>query len=175
MVTKVFRILFKTELWSCTGVDQTQMHHNLLNPPPLERLLTLAVLGHSAELRHLLSSYAHRAHTHLKSENIQMKKFIIPFWVFWHSCCIISHLSICHLWRLENAFLHKTFLAKCLFTEVLPLPLLPLTLKEEKMSVGQLNLFGQPPSQSLPTLPSSSPSWLSGIHFGRPPVPSCSL
>lgn len=32
----------------------------------------------------------------------------------------------------------------------------------------------QPPSQSLPTLPSFSPSWLSGIHFGQLPVPSCS-
>ena len=46
---------------------------------------------------------------------------------------MISHLSIRLLWRLENALLHKTFLSKCFLTEVLPLPLLLLTLREERM------------------------------------------
>ena len=92
-------------------------------------------------------------------------------------CNMISHLSISLLWRLENALLHKTFLSKCFLTEVLPLPLLLLTLREKRMlncSHHYLMANSQPPSQSLPTLPSSSPSWLSSIHFWMPPAPSCS-
>merc|ERR1719184_437990 len=63
--------------------------------------MALAILGHSAELSHLLPSDAHRAHT---------------------------YLSISLLWRFENAFLHKSLLPKSLFTEVLPLSLLLLPL-----------------------------------------------
>lgn len=46
---------------------------------------------------------------------------------------MIYHLSISLLWRLENALLDETFLPKSLFTEVLPLSFLPLTLREEQM------------------------------------------
>ena len=44
----------------------------------------------------------------------------------------LSHLSIGLLWRFENAFLHKSLLSKSLFTEVLPLPLLFLSLEKER-------------------------------------------
>ena len=42
-----------------------------------------------------------------------------------------TRLSSRLLRGLENAFLHKAFLAKCFFTEVLPLPLFFLTLERE--------------------------------------------
>ena len=56
----------------------------------------------------------------------------IKFFDFDRQSDMISNLSISLLWRLENALLHKSFLAKCLFTEVLPLPLLPLTLEKDR-------------------------------------------
>ena len=61
---------------------------------------------------------------------------------------MISNLSISLLWRLENTLLHKSFLAKCLFTEVLPLPLLPLTLEKEKVNLSNYFL-AQPTSFSI--------------------------